>query len=120
MGQDCSNTGADGAFAYLESTAARNQRGVSNLDTLDVGDGVIGARRSVKRDPQIPRSGLGLGMGENGAEEQGSEREREESHHKSRFEHRRQYKAWSGDLEFCQRRVKSDGQEMTWRTGSGL
>ncbi len=58
------DTGAYRTFSYLELAAAGDERGVADFDTLDVGDGVVGAGRAVEGDAEIAGAGLGLGWGE--------------------------------------------------------
>ena len=58
--QNCSYSGAHGADADFQRAIARNQRGVSDLNSLNVRDGIQWAGCSVKRHSQITRAGLFL------------------------------------------------------------
>ena len=57
------DAGADWAFSDFEFAAAGDERGVSDFDAFDVGDGVVRAGRAVEGNAQIAGSGLGLGEG---------------------------------------------------------
>ena len=80
---DGGDAGADGAFADFELAAAGDERGVSDFDAFDVGDGVVGPGVAVEGDAEIAGAGLGLGGGgecgaEKSAEKCGRKRERVE------------------------------------------
>ena len=97
---------ADGAFSDYELAAAGDERGVSNFNALDVGDGVVSAGHAVEGDSEVAGTRPDLGDAESAstedtekekksAEKRRQEREYARSHHKCcSITRRRQYKAW--------------------------
>ena len=57
-GEDGRHSGSDGAFPDFECAGALDHRCVSDPDASDVGNGVIGARRSFEGNAEISRSGV--------------------------------------------------------------
>ena len=55
------DAGANRAFADFEFAFAGDQRGVADLDSFHVGDGIVGARSSIEWNAQIAGARLGLG-----------------------------------------------------------
>ena len=50
-----------GPSPTLSFPLAGDERGVSDFDALDVGDGVVGAGSAIEGDAEIAGAGLGLG-----------------------------------------------------------
>jgi hypothetical protein len=55
------DAGAHGSLADYEFAFAGDERGVSDLDAFDVGDGVVAAGSAIEGDSEIAGAGLGLG-----------------------------------------------------------
>ena len=54
------DAGAHRAFADFEFAFAGDERGVADLDSFDVGDGIVGAGSAVEGNAEIAGAGLGL------------------------------------------------------------
>ena len=54
------DAGANRAFADFQFAFAGDQRGVADLDSLHISDGIIGARSAVKRNAKVTGAGFGL------------------------------------------------------------
>ncbi len=70
---DGGHAGTHRSLADYEFAFAGDERGVSDFDALDVGDGVVGAGIAIEWDAEIAGSGLGLG-GSCDCENEGYER----------------------------------------------
>src|SRR5208283_3009147 len=73
-GMDGGDAGADRAFSDLEFAVAGDERGVSDFDAVDVGDGVIRAGYAVEGHAEIAGAGLGLGKREGAGTEKNAEK----------------------------------------------
>src|SRR5271167_1566257 len=62
-GMDGGYAGADWAFSNFELAAAGDERGVSDFDAFDIGDGVVRAGGAVEGDAEVAGSGFSLGEG---------------------------------------------------------
>jgi hypothetical protein len=72
-GMNGGDAGAHRSLADYEFALAGEERGVADLDSLYVRDGVVGARSAVERNTEIAGAGIGLrGCGE--AEREHSEK----------------------------------------------
>ncbi len=86
-GKNGGDAGADRTFSDFEFAAAGDERGVSDFDAFDVGDGVVRAGCAVEGNAEVAGTGLGLGKGDSRDTEKSTERFGEEweyskSHHK--------------------------------------
>jgi len=63
---DGRDAGTHGTFADNELAFAGDERGVSDLDAANVGDGVVEAGGAVEGDSEIAGAGFGLGVGGEG------------------------------------------------------
>jgi hypothetical protein len=66
---DGSDAGADRAFADHELAAARDERGVADFDSFNVGDGVVGPGSAVEGDAEAAGAGFLRVSGERDCEE---------------------------------------------------
>ncbi len=64
-GKNGGDSGAHRAFADYELALARDERGVSDFNAFDVGDGVVRAGSAVEGNSQTARARLGLGQSGN-------------------------------------------------------
>lgn len=64
------DAGADRAFTDFELAAAGNERGVSDFDAVDVGDGVVWPGVAVEGDAEVAGARPGLGEGESASTEE--------------------------------------------------
>src|ERR1019366_1030763 len=70
---DGGDAGGDRAFTDFELAAAGDERGVSDFNAVDVGDGVVRPGSTVEGDAEVAGTGLGLGQGESAGTEKSTE-----------------------------------------------